>query len=1207
MSTWQARRYYSSDEQSQIIAKLIQKSILAAAETTKVQDDLIQLGDLSDSSLNMTEFFAAKVASAFTVWKLPIEPDNSQCRLWLHATNCCMLSDLSDFGALAKFYGRYPKLVLGYDDGVTGNVMNPYIDGVTNYLRVSDNPNIRLNNIVATRAGITIFFRGYTTSLSLSLDGSKRFFFSKIDDDLVTYGYEAFADPAGVIYFVVRQNGIDYKNKTASPALTQQRDYSDFDSADYKAVDFYTIAQPVYFQGDLIDDYVFTFKFSDHSMQIFKNGVSLTLASASAEPAVFPPAISNPPPLNNANLLTVTMTASGGTNVAFSNDANLTTRWEQLSLPAFLVADMGQIKTVGYVQIAWYRGSLGRIQTFQILVSDDNVTYVSVFTGQGLGTDVLQRYNFPDVTGRYVKLLITANSEGASASVYEFQVWGFDPITVVYPIDTLYSVPITGGDYIELYSTPASSSTDPVFGVTGANSTDVQLRVDSGKTANYTISGSGTGIKLMAAGTQTLVYNPTGTLGNSPTSLCGATGGGSSNAGCQAGTGSVLIGKVLTGMGFYLKRIGSPTGTIQGGIAKAAGGSILSTNTIDVSTIPAAWTNYWFDFGSNVYAMVLNDFIGVSYTGGDLSDRIDVTGLTPASGGSSDSTKTYGYYYYNGGAGGTGAGYSLINGSTANDFYMSLYTGQGVQTHIVAEYINSTSSIFYNKVINQVAVKMNKQGTPSGSIFCRIRKAGGTTIAADATIDSTTLTTSFVAYNFNFAANAYVMAINDQIEVQFDGVAGANWVNVQFDTSGYDSTNSILRLQDTSSTWTTDTAKDLAAVFLSNNPSPIVAAGEYIDDNISVLFNQTIVKATFKLAKVGAPTGNIVAYILLSGGTSVQSTTTIAASSLPVSTGSNYAATDFLFSANAHVGAVGDTIYVYFNGGDPSNYVVVQREVGSASGDSVHTTMRTQIGSGAWTNTTTDDVACTFYVSTIIPASTLNRVVMNCAGDFGTFVNHVMNDYTFYLRKLGVPTGTIFFRIRDINDAIVQELGTFNAATLTTTGNTTINFVNIATFTHRMVKGDKICVEYTSITGVSTDRVRVQQNDRTWFGDPDTNEQSYNNISYSTVSNRVFSGIYKEGGQTVIFQAIDLQSQDITIQPGYSHDLFLFGCLEFEQQAQVWTLKQGFWKGIFSQFRIYYDLLTLAQIQNLYANKISISNINYGEVLTGGDIMNLQP
>lgn len=1203
MSTWQARRYYSSDEQSQIIAKLIQKNILAAAETTKVQDDLIQLGDLSDSSLNMTEFIGAKLASAFTVWKLPIEPDNSQCRLWLHATNCCMLSDLSDFGALAKFYGRYPKLVLGYDDGVTGNVLNPYLDGITNYLRITDNPNIRLNNIVATRAGITIFLRAYTTSLSLSLDGSKRFFFSKIDDDLVTYGYEAFADPAGVIYFIVRQNGIDYKNKTASPALTPQRDYSDFDSADYKAVDFYTTAQPVYFQGDLVDDYVFTFKFSDHSMQIFKNGVSLTLASASAEPAVFPPAISNPPPLNNANLLTVTMTASGGTNVSFSNDANLTTRWEQLSLPAYLVADMGQIKTVGYVQVAWYRGSLGRIQTFQILISDDNVTYVSVFTGQGLGTDVLQRYDFPDVTGRYVKLLITANSEGASASVYEFQVWGFDPITVVYPIDTLYSVPITGGDYIELYSTPQSSSTDPVFGVVGTNSTDVQLRNDSGKTTVYNLSGAGSlGLALHAAQGLTAIFSATGSPEVFPLKMYNGSGGITNIATMAASATSVLTGKTIAQIKIRLKRVGSISGQIYGHIWDNAGNQKYSSQTtLLASSVTTSAADYTFDFSGSA-PIVNGDFIGIQSGAGDASNYIVPSALQPASGGINDGTKSYAVY-----ANLSGTWFPAL--SVNDDWYMSISSGGGIPDHIIAEYVATTSSVFYNKAITQVTVKMKVTGTvSSGSIFCRIREAGGTTIAADATIAASTLTTSFVAYTFNFTNNAYVMAINDQIEVQFDGGDNANYISVQYDnTSGYDGTNSAVKYQDTNNVWYSDTASDIVGTMLINNAPPIVSAGEYIDDNTSVLFGKTIIKITMKLAKVGAPTGNIVAYILLSGGSYVQSTTTIAASTLPVSTGSNYAATDFLFSANAHVGAVGDTIYVYYNGGDTSNYVVVQREVGSVSGDSVHTTMRTQLLSGAWTNTTTDDVACTFYVSTIIPASTLNRAVMNCAGDFGTFVNHVMNDYTFYLRKLGVPTGTIYFRIRDINDAIVQELGTFNAATLTTTGNTTINFVNIVTFTHRMVKGDKICVEYTSVTGVSTDRVRVQQNDRTWFGDPDTNEQSYNNISYSTVSNRIFAGIYKEGGQTVIFQEIDLPSQDVTVQPGYSHDLFLFGCLEFEQSAQVWTLRQGFWKGIFSQFRIYYDLLTLTQIQNLYANKISISNISYGQVLTGGDIMNLQP
>jgi hypothetical protein len=538
---------------------------------------------------------------------------------------------------------------------------------------------------------------------------------------------------------------------------------------------------------------------------------------------------------------------------------------------------------------------------------------------------------------------------------------------------------------------------------------------------------------------------------------------------------------------------------------------------------------------------------------------------------------------------------------------MSIYTGGGVPQHIVGQWVDSASSALMSKAITQATVKLSKTGAPTGSIFCRILKAAGGSVSADAAISAATLTTSFVSYTFNFTGNAYVLALNDELQVQFDGGDNANYVNVQTDTSaGADGTFSQLIQYTTAGTRTSvSSTTDLAATMLINNASPIVSAGEYIDDNTSVLFGKILNKLTFKLAKVGAPTGNIVAYIKLSGGSSVQSTTTIAASTLPVATGSNYVATDFLFTANAHVGAVGDSIYVYYNGGDTSNYVVVQREVGSASGDSVHTTMRTQTLDTTWTNTTTDDVACTFYISNIIPATAETRVVMNCAGDFGTFINHVLNDFTFYLKKLGAPTGTIFFRIRDINDAVVQDLGNFAAASLTTS-NTTIHFVNIATFTHRFVKGDKITVEFAG-TSSATDRVQVQQNDRTQFADPDTNEQGYNNISYTTVSNRIFAGIYKEGGQTVIFQEIDLQSEDVSTQPGYSHDLFIAVNAEFEQQAQIWTLKQGFWKGIFSQFRIYYDLLTLTQIQNLYANKISISSINYGEVLTSGNIMNLQP
>lgn len=1210
MSSWNNRRYYSSDEQSHVIAQLIQKSILAASEAKKVEDDLIQLGDLIESPLNLTERLYARTFSVFTTWQMPLEPDNNQCRLWLHATNSCLLDDLADFGGMAKFGGRFAKLVPGYDDGIAGQngiLLNPAMDGATNYIRVTDNPNIRINDIVGTRTGISFVVRAYNTTSSKAA-APNQYFFSKIDDDLITYAYQAFFDSDGIIYFIVRQNGIDYKMKTSSVAISSKMArYQDYEPEDYNARDFYAATTALVLPDALTDDFIFTFKFSDHSMQIYKNGTSLSLVSAASTPPVFPAAISNPPPLNNAIKLTVSaMTASGGTNIPYAYDNNLTTRWEQTtgSLPMWLTTDLGIIKTVAYVEIAWYRCSVGRIYDFEIYVSDDNTTWVKIFTGQGLGTDTLQRYIFPAATGRYCKLNIIGNSEDVSASVYEYNVWGYDPVTVTAPIITDYNVPVTGGDYLDLYYAPSGSSTDPVFGVNGAASTDTQLKNDSGKTTVYSAGGSGSGTPLHAAGTLVSVLAPTGS------SVASGGMGTASNVsfiGERANdTSSVLIGKIITRLDISLSRHGSPPGTVVAKIIKQDGSTAFTSPTnITASSLPldTAWASYTFDFSTNVYVFAQGDVIGVYWTGGDSNNFVNVKEILGGYTGTNDGVHTAGVYLWQ------NTTWYYINSNTSNDAFCTIYTGSTVANHIAAEYINSASSVLMGKAITQATVKMSKTGSPTGTIYCRIRKAGGTTIAADNTVAANTLTTSMTVYLFNFASNTYAMALNDQLEIQFDGGdATANWINVLLDTSGYDTTNSVYRVQNTANVWTIDTASDLAGTMLINNAAPIDEVGQYIDDNTSVLFGKILTKVTFKLAKVASATGSIYCYILLSGGTYVQSSTILDVSTLPISNGTNYQATDFLFTGNSHAGAVGDTIYLWYNGGDVGNYVVVQREVGSASGDGIHTTLRYHIKNGAWTNVTTDDCACTMYVTTQIPATQVNRVAMNCAGDFGTFVNHVLNDFTFYLKKQGVPTGTVYFRIRDKNDAIVQELGTKNAATdLNTTSNSTINFVDITNFNHMLVKGDKICVEYTSATQLAADRVKVQQNIKsTYFTDPDTNEQSFDNVTWSTVSDRTLAGIYKEGGQTTTRQVTDIGIEEIQ-QPGYTHDLFLCACAEYETLSRTWTIKQGYFQGIFSQFRIYYDILTQAQITNLYTNKITISNIPYGQVLTGATIMNLQP
>lgn len=1214
MSTWQDRRYFTSDVQAQTISSLIQKSILLASEQIKIEDDLIQLGDLSDSNVDLYETILARTYSNLQVWKLPLEPDNSRCRLWLHATNSAVLRDLSDFGGSGIFYGGIPMLYPGYDDGVTGNIQNPTLNGSSHFIKVPDSGNIQIKSAVATQTGISFFFRALSTAIQ-SADGTNVYLFSKVDDDLVTYAYQSWYDNGGVLHFQVIQNGVTYSQKTNSPVIAYVNDFSDFHVEDFKSADFYSIVvSPSHPSEELVEEFVFTYNFSSHAMQIYKNGVLLTLVS-DASAMQTPPALT-PPAIGSATQLTTTMTASGGTAASLANDNNIsTTRWEQTTgtMPMFLLADCGQIVTLIYVEIAWYGAAAGRIYNFNIQVSDDNVTYATVYTGVGQGTDAIQRYEFPDLTGRYVKLNITGCSAGATASVWEFDVWGYLPITSVLPIVNDYNVPVTGGDYFDLYQAAQSSSQDPIFGVTGASSTDQKLMVNAGTTNVYS-NGSGQGnFALSAATVGGLVYNPT--ISNTSTSVTTGAGGSFSQywwvgAVC-ANTSSVLYGKVITQVAVKIARQGTFTGAgalqLSVKLIDNTGGYIAQSNIIDPNTVSTSYTTYTFNC-TGWRATAVGDRVVL-----DVSGNYWVSGVlmkvligNPPDGGTSDGTNTYLYvmdYSQNWGTVGVGTGADPIYGITVSTAPVN---------HIIAEYVVDTTSVLYNKAITVFTPKMKKSGSPTGTIFARIRKSGGATIAADNSFSAASLTTSYVAYAFTFNNNTYVMAVNDQVEIQFDGGDPANVVLVQFSQTGlgdtdYDATggeHSALKYQDTGSNWFSDSTSDMTATMaIANAPMPI-AIGEYVPDNTSQIFGKIITKLTAKLAKTGAPTGSIVAYVRQASGTTVQSPTTINITTLPVSNGTNYVATDFDFSNNAHAMAVGDRIYVYYNGGDPSNYLVVQREVGSASGDTVHTIKTLQYPDTSFTQDTTDDMAGTLYATTVIPATTTNRVAMYLQGDFATMINHQPNDFTFYLKKLGAPTGTISFVIRDKNDAVVQTLGTYNAASLVTTGNTSVNFKNIVSFTHLMAKGDRISIEYTG--GTTNDRVKVQQNSKSYYANPDTVQTWYNNTTWALVNDRVIAAIINEGGQTVTQQYLDINAATPPTISGYTHALYLGALAEYDQGAQNWVLRQGFWAGVFAEFRIYYPVLSQTEITNLFTNKRTIASRAYGEVLAVPNFMKLE-
>src|SRR3989441_157210 len=86
-------------------------------------------------------------------------------------------------------------------------------------------------------------------------------------------------------------------------------------------------------------------------------------------------------------------------------DNNLATRWSASGDGQWIRYDLGAVMAVGAVNIAWYRGTEWA-SAFDIEVSLDSVTWTSVFTGRSSGQTLQpERYDFPVVPGRYVRVV----------------------------------------------------------------------------------------------------------------------------------------------------------------------------------------------------------------------------------------------------------------------------------------------------------------------------------------------------------------------------------------------------------------------------------------------------------------------------------------------------------------------------------------------------------------------------------------------------------------------------------------------------------------------------------------------------------------------------------------------------------------------------------------------------------------------------------
>lgn len=150
---------------------------------------------------------------------------------------------------------------------------------------------------------------------------------------------------------------------------------------------------------------------------------------------------------SKTSLSSNSVTASGndGNGPQRTIDNRLNTRWSS-SGHSWIQYDLGSSKTICNVDIAWYRGNI-RVNSFSISVSNDKVNFANVFSGKSSGaTNSFERYNFPDVNARYVRITVTSNTENSWASISEVAIYSRTSSSISCLTPQVTSITANGND-----------------------------------------------------------------------------------------------------------------------------------------------------------------------------------------------------------------------------------------------------------------------------------------------------------------------------------------------------------------------------------------------------------------------------------------------------------------------------------------------------------------------------------------------------------------------------------------------------------------------------------------------------------------------------------------------------------------------------------------------------------------------------------------
>jgi hypothetical protein len=121
----------------------------------------------------------------------------------------------------------------------------------------------------------------------------------------------------------------------------------------------------------------------------------------------------------------VVASADDGNVAANTLDNNLSTRWSAEGDGVWIQYDLGTTRTIGSVSIAWHKGDTRR-NVFDVQLSDDATSWNTVLnrTTTSGTTLQLQKYDFADISGRYLRIVGHGNTSNDWTSITETTVNG---------------------------------------------------------------------------------------------------------------------------------------------------------------------------------------------------------------------------------------------------------------------------------------------------------------------------------------------------------------------------------------------------------------------------------------------------------------------------------------------------------------------------------------------------------------------------------------------------------------------------------------------------------------------------------------------------------------------------------------------------------------------------------------------------------------